>query len=249
MIKEQKVTLQDELDKTMQDQHIVSSYDRDLQEIQSNLMKMGGLVEAAIINSAKAFSERDLELADQVRQDDRKVDILETQVNEDCARLIARRAPMASDLRLVLSVIKISGALERIGDYAKSIAKRTAVLAESKRISGAEETILNMVGEVEGMLNNVLTAHMTHDENLAEIVRNNDKTIDETYNVLFRDMLNYMIEDENNIPPCMHLHFISKNVERIGDHITNIAEQVIYNVTGELPDENRPKSSINYLDN
>jgi phosphate transport system protein len=135
----------------MQEQHISTAFDRDLEAIQSNIMKMGGLVEAAMTDSARALNNRDVELAERVRADDKKIDALEMLINEECARLIALRAPMASDLRAVLSVMKIAGALERVGDYAKNLAKRTALLIGSAKIEGSEASLLRMINEVVAM--------------------------------------------------------------------------------------------------
>ena len=235
-------------DKTMQEQHISTAFDRDLEAIQSNIMKMGGLVEAAMTDSARALNDRDVELAERVRADDKKIDALEMLINEDCARLIALRAPMASDLRAVLSVMKIAGALERVGDYAKNLAKRTSLLIGSATIDGSEGSLLRMIKEVEAMLGDVLNAYVARNTDLALAVRLRDHTVDQMYNGLFREILTHMMEDPRKISTCMHLHFIAKNVERMGDHVTNIAEQVIYSVSGELPEDARPKGNLAVAD-
>ena len=232
----------------MQEQHISTAFDRDLECIQSNIMKMGGLVEAAMIDSARALKNRDVELAERVRGDDKKIDALEMLINEDCARLIALRAPMASDLRAVLSVMKIAGALERVGDYAKNLAKRTSLLIGSATIDGSEGSLLRMIKEVEAMLGDVLNAYVARNTDLALAVRLRDHTVDQMYNGLFREILTHMMEDPRKISTCMHLHFIAKNVERMGDHVTNIAEQVIYSVSGELPEDARPKGNLAVAD-
>lgn len=232
----------------MQDQHIVASFDRDLEAIQAMIMKMGGLTEAAIADSARALDSRDVDLAAQVRGADRAIDGLEEQVNEEAARLIALRQPMGTDLRTILSVMKISGNLERVGDYAKNIAKRTALLVHMPEIEGANGAIRRMCKEVEIMLADALDAYIQRDADKAYLVRQRDHDVDQMYNALFREFLTFMMEDARNITACMHLHFIAKNVERMGDHVTSIAEQVIYLVTGELPDEEREKASYAYLD-
>ena len=211
-------------------------------------MKMGGLVEAAMIDSARALKNRDVELAERVRGDDKKIDALEMLINEECARLIALRAPMASDLRAVLSVMKIAGALERVGDYAKNLAKRTSLLIGSATIDGSEGSLLRMIKEVEAMLGDVLNAYVARNTDLALAVRLRDHTVDQMYNGLFREILTHMMEDPRKISTCMHLHFIAKNVERMGDHVTNIAEQVIYSVSGELPEDARPKGNLAVAD-
>ncbi|MEM1233102.1 MAG: phosphate signaling complex protein PhoU [Pseudomonadota bacterium] len=225
----------------MQEQHIASAFDRDLEALQANIMKMGGLVEAAILDSAKALAERDVELAETVRAADSAIDDLEDLVNEDCARIIAMRQPMSSDLRIILTVMKVAGALERIGDYAKNIAKRTGVLAETGPINGSDQSLRRMAREVETMLKDVLDAFIQRDAVLAADVRDRDHSVDQMYNALFREFLTHMMEDPRNITACMHLHFIAKNIERMGDHTTNISEEVIYLVTGEHPDEGRKK--------
>lgn len=223
------------------DKHILSAFDRDLESIQAEVMRMGGMVEAAISEAARALETRDEELAEEVRRRDRAIDQLELQVNESAARLIALRAPTATDLRLVLSVIKIAAALERVGDYAKNIAKRTHQLSQMPVIPGGGVSLRRMATTVEGMLRDALDSYVQRDAALAADVRARDLEVDQMYNALFREFLTHMMEDPRNITACMHLHFIAKNIERMGDHATSIAEQVLYLVSGELPDDPRPK--------
>lgn len=225
------------------DKHISSAFDRDLETIQAMVVKMGGMVEAAITDASTALETRDEELADEVRRRDAAIDALEAQINEDAARLIALRAPTATDLRMVLAVIKISASLERVGDYAKNMAKRTEVLSQMPLIEGAGMALRRMSQAVNKMLQDALDSYIRRDAELAQDVRHRDLEVDQMYNALFREFLTYMMEDPRNITPCMHLHFIAKNVERMGDHATTIAEQVVYLVTGELPDEARPKGN------
>jgi phosphate transport system protein len=225
----------------MHEQHIVSAFDRDLEAIQAMLMKMGGLVETAIVEGARSLESRDVELAEEVRKSDSLIDELEERLTEEATRVIALRAPTASDLRTVMTVIKISANLERCGDYAKNMAKRTTVLAEANVIEGAPASIRRMAREVQLMLKDALDAYIQRDDTLALEVIQRDEDVDQLYNALFRELLTHMMEDPRNITPCMHLHFIAKNVERMGDHVTSIAEQVIYLVTGEYPEESRPK--------
>ena len=224
------------------DRHIASAFDRDLETVQALVVKMGGLVEAAISDAALALETRDDELAEDVRRRDRSIDLLEAQVNEEAARLIALRSPTATDLRLVLTVIKISASLERVGDYAKNIAKRSNVLAHMPVIDGAGMALRRMSSTVEKMMKDALDSYVHRDEALATDVRARDLEVDQMYNALFREFLTHMMEDPRNITACMHLHFIAKNIERMGDHATSIAEQVLYLVSGELPDDPRPKS-------
>ncbi|MEO1908816.1 MAG: phosphate signaling complex protein PhoU [Paracoccus sp. (in: a-proteobacteria)] len=225
------------------DKHISSAFDRDLETIQALVVKMGGMVEAAITDASTALDTRDEDLADDVRRRDKSIDALEAQINEDAARLIALRAPTATDLRMVLAVIKISASLERVGDYAKNMAKRTEVLSQMPAIEGAGMALRRMSQAVNKMLQDALDSYIRRDAELAQDVRLRDLEVDQMYNALFREFLTHMMEDPRNITSCMHLHFIAKNVERMGDHATSIAEQVVYLVTGELPDEARPKGN------
>ncbi len=225
----------------MNELHIASAFDRDLEAIQAILMKMGGMVETAILDSAKSLETRDVELAEQVRKKDKAIDALEEQVNEEAARLIALRAPTAGDLRTVLTVIKISANLERCGDYAKNLAKRTSVLAQTTSVEGTSTSIRRMSREVQMMLKDALDAYIQRDADLAEQIIQRDEDVDQMYTALFRELLTHMMEDPRNITPCMHLHFIAKNIERMGDHVTSVAEQVVYLVTGQMPDDARPK--------
>lgn len=228
--------------------HISSAFDRDLEAIQAQIMKMGGMVEAAILDAAKSLETRNLELAEQVRAGDKAIDKLEETINEEAARVIALRAPTAIDLRLILSVIKISAALERIGDYAKNMAKRTSVLADLPEVQGSQTALRRMAREVQGMLKDALDCYVQRDAALAMKVIAQDADVDQMYNALFREFLTFMMEDPRNITPCMHLHFIAKNTERMGDLVTNIAEQVVYLVTGETPDEARQKEDRSSTD-
>jgi phosphate transport system protein len=226
----------------MEKQHIASAFDRDLEAIQAQIMKMGGLVEEAISKSATSLDTRDEELAETVRKADKIIDGLEELINEEAARTIALRAPTAIDLRLVLSVIKISSNLERIGDYAKNMAKRTGVLSQMDPINDSTSALRRMAREVEKMLKDALDAYIQRDAVLAADVIERDIGVDQMYNALFREFLTFMMEDPSNITACMHLHFIAKNIERMGDHVTSIAEQVVYLVTGDKPDEERGKA-------
>lgn len=221
--------------------HISSAYDRDLDQIQTLVMKMGGMVEEAILSAAKSLETRDIALAERVRQGDKLIDALEQDINDEAARTIALRAPVSKDLRSILTVLRISASLERIGDYAKNIAKRTGTVVNMPEIAGSDSALRRMAREVQAMLKDVLDAYLRMDVALAQEVRLRDHDVDEMYNALFREFLTFMMEDPRNITTCMHLHFMAKNVERMGDLVTNIAEQVIFLVTGEMPDEARPK--------
>lgn len=226
----------------MNEQHILSAFDRDLESAQALVMRMGGMVEAAISDAAQALETRDEDLAEKVRAADKAIDALEEKINEEAARIIALRSPTATDLRTVLSVMKIAASLERVGDYAKNMAKRAHVLGQMTSVPGAGGALRRMSKAVVQMLSDALDAYNARDVALAEDVRNRDREVDQMYNALFREFLTHMMEDPRNITPCMHLHFIAKNVERMGDHATTIAEQVIYLVTGHMPDDSRPKA-------
>ncbi len=228
----------------MPEQHIASVFDRDLEAVQARIMKMGGLVEAAIMEAARSLETRDEELAAKVRRGDAAIDTLEDMINQDTARLIALRAPAAGDLRIVLTVMKISANLERIGDYAKNIAKRTGVLSQQPPVNDSAASLRRMAREVELMLKDALDSYIQRDTELARDVIERDREVDQMYNALFREFLTFMMEDPRNITPCMHLHFIAKNIERMGDHVTSIAEQVVYLVSGDRPTEDRPKADL-----
>lgn len=226
----------------IQSNHITTAFDRDLEAIQALIMKMGGQVEDAIVKATIALIEGDAELARIVRKGDVVIDDMETEVNEEAARVIALRQPIATDLRTVLSVFRISAALERIGDYSKNMAKRSEILMELHPVEGGTASLKRMSKAVQLMLKDALDAYIQRDVDLAYDVRARDEEVDQMYNGLFREYLTHMMEDPRNITACMHLHFMAKNIERMGDLVTAIAEQVIYLVTGEMPDEDRTKA-------
>ncbi|WP_136635635.1 phosphate signaling complex protein PhoU [Pseudooceanicola onchidii] len=231
----------------MPEEHIASAFDRDLEAIQGKIMKMGGLVETAILDAAQSLETRDEELAERVRAGDKAIDALEQMINEDAARLIALRSPTAGDLRIVLTVMKIASNLERIGDYAKNMAKRTSILAQMSPINGSQAALRRMAREVNEMLKDALDSYIQRDATKAQDVIDRDVDVDQMYNALFREFLTFMMEDPRNITACMHLHFMAKNTERMGDHVTSIAEQVIYLVTGDNP-ETRQKGDKTSID-
>jgi phosphate transport system protein len=226
------------------EQHILRAFDRDLEAIQAQIMRMGGLVEAALTDASRALTQRDGELAQKVRDGDGAIDRLEEQVHADCARLIALRSPAATDLRVVLSVMRIASSLERCGDYAKNLAKRSMVLESMTPVGGSAASIARMAQTVEALLKDALDAFIGRDVPAANAVRDRDQEVDQYYNTVFRELLTHMMEDPRNITPAMHLHFIAKNIERVGDHATSIAEQVIYLVTGDAPEGARPKADV-----
>jgi phosphate transport system protein len=223
-------------------EHISSAYDRDLEELITLIIRMGGLVEEAILDSAKSLEAQDIELAEQVRAKDKVIDALELEINDAATRIIALRAPVSKDLRAILTGLRLAASLERIGDYSKNIAKRTSALIGMPEHAGSNASLRRMSREVQSMLRDVLDAYIRRDPAIAEDVRQRDQEVDQMYNALFREFLTFMMEDPRQITACMHLHFMAKNIERMGDLTTNMAEQVIYLVTGEMPEEARPKS-------
>lgn len=229
------------------DPHIRSAFDKNLEAVQAQVMRMGGLVEDSILRAAEALDKRDEALAEQVRTGDRAIDAMEEMIHTECARIIATQSPTASDLRTVLTVMRIVGSLERSGDYAKNLAKRSLVLNQMQLVGGSTGSIARMARSVVALLRDALDAFATRDVALAEDVRKRDAEVDQMYNALFREFLTHMMEDPRNITACMHLHFIAKNIERVGDHATGIAEQVIYLVQGRLPESERPKADVTTL--
>ncbi|MDF1855278.1 phosphate signaling complex protein PhoU [Pseudooceanicola sp.] len=232
----------------MHDKHIVSSFDRDLEGIQAAVMKMGGLVELALSEAATALKSRDIELAAKVRKGDRLIDDLDQTIKTDTAKLLALRSPTAGDLRTVLSVMEISSHLERCGDYAKNMAKRTIAMAGSPDIGASFSALGRMSKFVEAMVKDALDSYIQRDPDKALEIIERDTEADQIYNTIFRSLLTHMMEDHRNIAVGMHLHFIAKNIERVGDHATGIAEQTIYLVTGELPDDERQKEDRTSLE-
>ncbi len=226
----------------MENLHIVHAFDRDLEKIKGLLLEMGGLVETQLNDAITALVNRDSKLGKQVKKSDKPINRLEQEINEKAVRLLALRQPMAGDLRIIVAVMKAAANLERIGDYAKNIAKRTGVVVTSPPVGSVANTLKRMNNLVTDMINDVLDAFIGRDIEGAEDVRLRDEEVDLMHNSLFRELLTYMMEDARNISPSMHLLFIAKNIERCGDHTAQIAEQVHYMVSGSLPEEKRPKS-------
>jgi phosphate transport system protein len=213
--------------------HTVKAFDTDLGEIRGLVSEMGGRAEAAIIDSIQALSRHDLEGAARAVENDRRIDEIEAEIERHVIRLIALRAPMADDLRDAVAALKISGVIERIGDYAKNIAKRVPMLAELRGAAEPMSVLPAMAREVSDMLRAVLDAYAARDAEAAIRVRESDRQVDDLYNALFRTLLTYMMENPQSITPSTHMLFIAKNLERIGDHATNIAEMVYFAATGE----------------
>ncbi|MDR3498829.1 MAG: phosphate signaling complex protein PhoU [Parvibaculum sp.] len=222
--------------------HTVKSFQEELDGISASIAQMGGLTEAQLAGAIESVSRRDTQLAERTVQEDRRIDILEQEIESRAVRVIALRQPMASDLREAISAIKISSDLERIGDLAKNIAKRALVIqGDFETPARLIQGITRMGRLAQGQLKSVLDAFSNRDAQIAMEVWRGDEEIDEMYNSVFRELLTYMMEDPRTIGVCTHLLFIAKNIERIGDHATNIAETVSYVVTGEYVSDDRPK--------
>ncbi|MGO4523927.1 phosphate signaling complex protein PhoU [Microvirga sp. 2MCAF35] len=223
-------------------EHIVSSYDNDLQGLRQRISEMGGIAEKMLVDSIVALVRHDKTLAQVVVASDKRLDVLQREVEENAILTIARRQPLAVDLRETISAIRISGDVERIGDMAKNIGKRALAIGDDFQPQKIVVGLQHMSDLVLGQLKDVLDAYAQKDTAKALDVWKRDGAIDALYTSLFRELLTYMMEDPRNISFCTHLLFCAKNIERIGDHTTNIAETVHYLVTGETLAIDRPKN-------
>lgn len=224
----------------MTGEHTVRSYDDELSHLTNLISRMGGLAEAQLDGALQALVKRDSELAGKVIASDTKVDELEQEVHSFTVRLLALRQPVGHDLRAVLAALKVSGDLERIADYAANVAKRALVLNQVPPVkpTAGMPRLGRLVQEI---LKEVLDAFVEQDKDKAIKVWKQDEEVDDMYTGLFRELITYMMEDPRNITPCIHLTFIAKNIERIGDHATNIAETIHFLVQGAPIREVRPK--------
>jgi phosphate transport system protein len=220
--------------------HIVKSFDEELQRLTSTIARMGGLAEAQIANGIQAVVRRDTELAASVVEADRRIDDLEREVDNQAVQMLALRQPMAGDLRSIVGALRIASDVERIADYAANVAKRAIALSQMAPVRPAH-AVPRMGRFVQEMLKDVLDAYSNRDVDKAIAVWNRDEELDEMYSSLFRELLTYMMEDPRNITASTHLLFIAKNLERIGDHTTNIAEQIHFLVRGTPLRAARPK--------
>jgi phosphate transport system protein len=221
--------------------HTTKAFDVDLQEISRKVAEMGGLAERQIADATRALVERDADLAERVIATDPTIDAMQHDIEEKAILTIARRQPMAVDLREIIGAMRVCNDLERIGDHAKHIGKRVVALDldlhPQKLIRGVE----HMATLVEALLKRVLDAYASHDVAAALTVWNGDEEVDAICTSLFRELLTYMMEDPRNITFCMHLMFCAKDIERIGDHATNIAETVYFMIEGRPITDQRPK--------
>ncbi len=223
--------------------HIVKAYDRELGTLGQRIAEMGGIAEQMLSDAMEALGSLNAELARSVVAVDPRLDALQRAVEDDAILTIARRQPLAVDLRECVAAIRISGDLERVGDLAKNIAKRTVKIAAEARMPRAIVGLRSMHEYAAMQLKDVLDAYAQRNVEQARAVWTRDAELDALEDSVFRDLLTFMMEDPRSITFCTHLLFCSKNIERIGDHTTNIAETVIYLVTGEQPPVDRPKGA------
>jgi phosphate transport system protein len=228
-------------------EHIIKSYDEELSRLSKMIVEMGGLAESQLAAAIEAVIKRDSELAARVIEDDDKVDQLERDLDNLAIRLLALRQPMARDLREIVAALKIASDLERICDYAANVAKRSIALSQSPAIHPVY-ALPRMTQFALLLVKDVIDAYVERDADKAIEVWNRDKELDEMYSSLFREFLTYMMEDPRNIGGCTHLLFMAKNIERIGDHATNIAENLYYLVHGVPLTEARPKGDLSSLE-
>jgi phosphate transport system protein len=222
-------------------EHIVSAFDEELNDLAVRITRMGGLAEKLLTDGVIALDRGDEALARQVIEADSSIDQLEREVEEQAVLMIARRQPMATDLREIMTAIKISSDLERIGDLAKNIAKRAVAVQADSGVRKAVRGIDRMSRMALEQLRKVLDSYSRRDVEIALEVWHGDSDLDAMYTSIFRELLTYMMEDPRNISFCTHLLFAAKNVERIGDHTTNIAEMIYYLVTGKPITERAPE--------
>lgn len=221
--------------------HTVKRFDTDLESLRSKIAEMGGIAEKMLADSVTALVRRDTPLAQSVIASDPRLDALQREVEDRAIYTIARRQPLAIDLREIVSALRISGDLERVGDLAKNIAKRVLAIADGFQAQKIVLGVQNIADLVMEQLKDVLDSYAQHNLESALDVWQRDGSIDALYTSLFRELLTYMMEDPRNISFCAHLLFCAKNIERIGDHTTNIAETIHYLVTGQNLTADRPK--------
>ena len=224
--------------------HIVKSFDAELASLDRWIFEMGGLAEKLLADAFEALERRDPERAQAAILADKAIDRLDRQLQEQAILMIAKRQPMANDLRHIVTVLRIASDLERVGDLAKNIGKRAAAVASEKHPTALMIGLRHMADMAMRQLKDVLDAFVSRDAEKALAVWRNDAGLDALYNSVFRELLTYMMEDPRNISLCTHLLFGAKNIERIGDHTTNMAENIIYLVTGHWVGEDRPKGDM-----
>ena len=221
-------------------EHTVKAYDKELDTIERRLAEMGGIAEKMVIDAVDALASADSALAHQVVSSDPRLDTLQHEIEDLAVRTIARRQPVAVDLRELIGAVRIAGDLERVGDLAKNIAKRSVKIRVEPRVQRAFVGLRHMNAVATELMKDVLDAYAQRDADRAREVWERDVELDALEDAVFRELLTYMMEDPRNISFCAHLLFCSKNIERIGDHATNIAETVVYLVTGATLPAERP---------
>lgn len=227
-------------------QHTVRSFDTELKFLEEKIAYMGNHAEHMIADAVQAVVQNDLPLAAKVILEDEELDIAEREIDEKAIAIIAKRQPMAVDLREIIGAIRISADLERVGDMGKNIAKRAAVISETRLPDSFYNGLETFAATALHQLKEVLDAYASRSLERIDAVRARDNEIDAMYTALFRELLIYMTEDTANIAPCTHLLFCAKNIERIGDHATNIAETLHYILTGEYLVDERPRDDMTY---
>jgi phosphate transport system protein len=226
--------------------HTVKAYDKELDMLGRQIAEMGGIAEKMLIDAMDALANTDITLAHQVVATDQRLDALQHEIEEQAILTIARRQPMAIDLREIIGAIRVAGNLERVGDLAKNIAKRSVKIGLEARVPRAIIGLKHMNDFATELMKDVLDAYAQRDVERARAVWERDMELDALEESVFRDLLTHMMEDPRNISLCAHLLFCSKNIERIGDHATNIAETVFYLVTGSTLPGERPKGRQEY---
>ena len=222
--------------------HTVKSYEEELKNLNSNIVKMGGFCEEALVKATQAIISRNSDNAETVIKNDEKIDKFETLVEQQVVNLIALRQPMAIDLRETVTALKISSDLERIGDLAKNISKRTLLLNENLP-KNLVDALVRVSSNVQKQLKSILDAYLDRSSAMAVNVWEGDEYIDDLTNLCMQEVIKYLKEDEKNLDDGTHLLFVTKNIERIGDHTTNIAEQIYYLVTGQYLEGDSPKGT------
>lgn len=226
----------------MNDKHIVSSFDRDLAELNQMVAQLGGMAEQQLAAAVDALENRRSDELETIISTDQELDNLEFTINERAIEVIAMRSPMATDLRRIVAALKVGAVLERIGDYAKNIAKRTKVIIAEERDTANSISVARMADAVQQMLNQVLDAYATGNAELAMDVWDRDQEVDQMHTSLYSEVLSNMGSGDDMAAVHSHFLFIAKNIERIGDHTTSVAEQVYFLVHGVMPGDERPKA-------
>ena len=228
----------------MSEEHIVASFDRDLAELEQMVARLGGLAEQQLADAINALEMRNGSRLDNIIAKDKELDALEEALNDRAVEIIAMRAPMAGDLRKILSSVKIAAVLERTGDYAKNIAKRSRVIIAEETNRSDAISVSRIAGIVQEMLRQVLDAYATADSDLAMEVWARDQEVDELHTSLHADLLKVISSGAETASVSSHFLFIAKNIERIGDHTTAVAEQIYFQVNARLPEDERPKADM-----